>query len=182
MAWQNKQRNFMGMTSIVWSDGVLMAVLSTVAGVLLVLVGRVITNGVAAINRFIQGHVPAVVSVPATALLIVVLGIVLVRGVAVRALTAAANFIFAPVNERTTEGTLPPDSPSVSGSRPSFVPWNTLGRMGRDFVATATTAQELQRFHGADARITHPVRLGLCGLRCRAGKARGPRARACGRL
>jgi uncharacterized membrane protein len=31
--------------------------------------------------------------------------------------------------------------------------------MGRDFVATATTAQELHRFHGADARTTNPVRI-----------------------
>lgn len=159
MTWQNEQRHFMGMASIVWSDGVLMAVLSLVAGVLLVIVGRVIVNGVAAINRFIQGHVPVVVSVPATALLIVVLGIVLVRGVAVRALTAAANFIYAPRNERTPEGILPPDSPSVSGSGASLVDWHTLGRMGRDFVATATTTKELQKFHGADAKLTHPVRV-----------------------
>jgi uncharacterized membrane protein len=31
--------------------------------------------------------------------------------------------------------------------------------MGRDFVATATTAQELQRFYGANAQITAPVRV-----------------------
>src|SRR5262245_4831815 len=129
MAWQNEQRNFMGMASIDWSDGLLMAVLSPTAGVLLVIIGRLIANGVAAINRFIQRHVPAVVSVPATALLVVVLGIVLVRGVAVRALTAGADFIYAPVNERTTEGTLQPDSPSVSGSGTSLVAWHTIGRM-----------------------------------------------------
>src|SRR5262249_3647016 len=39
------------------------------------------------------------------------------------------------------------------------VAWQTLGRMGRDFVAKATTAQELQKFHGADARIAEPVRV-----------------------
>ena len=159
IGWQNEQRKFMGMASVGWLDGVLMAVLSLVAGMLLVIVGRAIANGIAAIHRFIQGHVPAVVSAPATALLIIVLGIVLVRGVAVRALTAAANSTYAPLNERTTEGTLPPHSASVSGSDGSFVAWHTLGRMGRDFVATATTAQELQKFHGADGRITDPVRV-----------------------
>jgi uncharacterized membrane protein len=31
--------------------------------------------------------------------------------------------------------------------------------MGRDFVATATTRQELETFHGADAKIADPVRV-----------------------
>ncbi len=159
MAWQNEQRSFMGMAYVAWLDGMLMAALSLMAGVLLVVVGRVIASGLAAGNRFIQGHVPVVVSVPATVLLTVVLGIALVRGVAVRVLTAAANWIYTPVNQRTTEGTLPPDSSSVSGSGASFVAWNTLGRMGRTFVATATTAPELKMFHGADAKIVDPVRV-----------------------
>jgi len=47
----------------------------------------------------------------------------------------------------------------VSGSRASFVAWDTLGRMGRTFVATATTAEEMARFHGADAKMTDPVRV-----------------------
>jgi uncharacterized membrane protein len=63
------------------------------------------------------------------------------------------------VNEQTTEGILPPDSSLVSGSSASFVAWDTLGRMGRTFVATATTAQELEMFHGADAKMTDPVRV-----------------------
>jgi uncharacterized membrane protein len=31
--------------------------------------------------------------------------------------------------------------------------------MGRDFVATVTTRQELERFHGADGNVTDPVRV-----------------------
>jgi hypothetical protein len=89
----------------------------------------------------------------------VVLGTILGRGVVLRALGAVANAIYAPVNERTTEGTVPPVSSSVSGSKASFVGWNTLGRMGRDFVATATTAEELELFHGAGARLADPVRV-----------------------
>jgi uncharacterized membrane protein len=159
MSWQNEQRNFMGMASVVRLDGVLMSALSLLAGVLLVVVGQVISKGVAASNRFIQSHLPAIVSAPAIALLIVLLAIVFARGVAVRALTTAANSIYARANEQTTEGIRSPDSSSVSGSGGSFVAWDTLGRMGRDFVATATTRQELETFHGADAKIADPVRV-----------------------
>jgi uncharacterized membrane protein len=45
--------------------------------------------------------------------------------------------------------------------------------MGRDFVATATTAQELERFHGAGAELAEPVRV-YVGLR----SAQSPAARA----
>lgn len=157
--WQNEQRNFMGMVPVVRLDGVLMSALSPVAGVLLVLVGRMISKGVAASNRFIQSHLQAMVSVPAAALLIVLLTIVLGREAAVHALTTAANSIYARANEQTTEGIRSPDSSSVSGSSASFVAWDTLGRMGRDFVATATTRRELETFHGPDARIADPVRV-----------------------
>jgi uncharacterized membrane protein len=82
IGWQNEQRLFMGMPSLVWLDALLMSALSPLTGALLVVVGRVIVSGVAASNRCLRGYVPAVVSVPAMVLLIVVLGIVVGRGVA----------------------------------------------------------------------------------------------------
>jgi len=159
LGWQNGQRSFMGMASIIWLDGVLISALSPFAGVFLVVVGRVIAHGLAAGKRFIQGHVPSIVSVPAAGLLVVVIGIALGRGVALPALTAAANSLSASRNEETPAGIVAPESSAVSGSRASFVEWNTLGRMGRDFVATATSAQELAMFHGADVKLAAPVRV-----------------------
>jgi uncharacterized membrane protein len=158
LGWQNEQRSFMGMTSLTWRDGVLMTALSPFAGVFLVVVGRVIARAVAAGKRFIQGNVPRIVLLPATAL-VVLIGIALGPGVALRALTAAANSINAPRNEETEPGIVAPESSAVSGSPASFVAWDTLGRMGRDFVATATSAQELAKFHGARARLVAPVRV-----------------------
>ena len=159
LGWQNEQRRFMGMPSLGWLHGLLMSATSPLAGAFLVVVGRLITRGIAAVNRFIGGYVPSIASVPATALFIIVVAVVLGRGVAVPTLMAAANAINARVNEGTTEGIVAPTSSSVSGSSASLVAWDTLGRMGRDFVATATTASELASFHGADAKLTDPVRV-----------------------
>lgn len=159
IGWQNEQLNFMGMHPLVWWDALLMGALSPFAGVLLVLIGRWIANGVAASGRLIRAHVPVVVSASAAAALIVALGILFVRGVPLRALAAVFNAAHAPVNEETTAGTVAPESSAVSGSNTSFAAWDTLGRMGRDFVATATTEQQLRMFHGADAEIAEPVRI-----------------------
>jgi uncharacterized membrane protein len=159
LGWQNEQRSFMGMASLVWFDGVLVGVISPFAAALLVVVARVVARGVAAVRRLIQRHVPSIVSVPATALLIILIGIALGRAVVFPALAAATNFVHARANEDTTEGTVAPESSAVSGSSESFVAWDSLGRMGRDFVAAVTSTQRLALFHGADARLVKPVRV-----------------------
>src|SRR5262245_29138544 len=159
--WQDEQRTMMGLASLDWLDAVLIGVVSPLAGILLVVAGRVIVNAVAASNRFVQRHVPAVVLVPITAVLIMLLSVLIGRGVALRALTAAANYIYAPANEQTTEGIVAPESSSLSGSRTSFVAWDSLGYMGRYFVATATTMRDLQMFHGVEAELADPVRVYL---------------------
>src|SRR5262245_9673211 len=61
LGWQNGQRSFMGMASIIWLDAVLISTLSPFAGVFLVVVVRVIAHGVAAGKRFIKCHVPSLV-------------------------------------------------------------------------------------------------------------------------
>jgi uncharacterized membrane protein len=159
LGWQNAQRSFMGMASIGWEDAVLMSALSPLAGALLIVAGRAVAHGVGAVSRFVQGRVPSIVSLPATALLIVVAGVVLGRGLVMPALIAAATSVNTALNDRTTAGIVAPASSSVSGSGASLVAWDTLGRMGRDFVATATSAQDLSTFHGADARLVDPVRV-----------------------
>jgi uncharacterized membrane protein len=70
-----------------------------------------------------------------------------------------ANSAFGVVNDGTNEGTEQPESPTVSGSPASLVPWDTLGVQGRDFVAQATTPEELAAFHGEDAALEEPVRV-----------------------
>jgi uncharacterized membrane protein len=159
LGWQNEQRSFMGMTPIGWLDGVLVSLLSPVSAALRVVIGRVAARGVASVRRVVQRHVPSIVSAPATALIIIMIGMAFGRGAAFPALTTFSNFVHGRVNENTTEGTVAPTSPAVSGSSKSFVAWDSLGRMGRDFVATATSKQELAKFHGSDARLVDPVRV-----------------------
>jgi uncharacterized membrane protein len=158
VGWQNDQRDLMGMAAVGWADALLMVASSAAVGAVLVVVGRVIAKPVAALDRFSHRLVPSGPAVLLTALLIVALGIAL-SGVAWRALPALANAIYAPANEETNEGTLQPDSSLVSGSDVSYVAWDTLGRQGRDFVATATTARQLEAFHDGGAMLADPVRV-----------------------
>ena len=122
--WQGEQRHIMGMASLARFDSALIGVVSPLAGLFLVVSGRVIFNDVAASTRFIERQL-GVVTALVTAVLIVLLSILIGRGVVLRALTAAAYYLYAPANDQTTEGILAPGSSSVSGSRNSFVAWDT---------------------------------------------------------
>jgi uncharacterized membrane protein len=84
---------------------------------------------------------------------------VLMGGVVVGVLITLAVSHYGSVNDTTDEGVVLPDSPSVSGTSASLVSWDSLGRHGRTFVASATTVRELQLFHGAEAEVLEPVRV-----------------------
>lgn len=78
--------------------------------------------------------------------------------VAFRGLTVLANWHYGSVNEQTEAGIVQPGSPYVSGSSASLVPWESLGRTGREFVAGVTTPAELANFHDDGSDAVDPVR------------------------
>ena len=159
LRWQNDQRGLMAMAPLDWFAAVFMVPLSGVVGLLLVIVGRTIGGGIRALNRKIEHRVSNPLAAIAALLLVVVLGVAIGGGAVFRGLTALANSAYASQNDETSDGISAPTSPSVSGSDESLVPWETLGRTGRDFVATATTPSQLETFHGPDAELVDPVRV-----------------------
>jgi uncharacterized membrane protein len=88
---------------------------------------------------------------------VVVAGLaLLLSGVVVDQLVAAADKTFALRNGVTNEGTEQPTVASRSGGPESLIAWDSLGREGRDFVGTGPTADEIAAFTGAAAQ--EPVR------------------------
>lgn len=159
LGWQQGQVDLMGMPAVHALDTVWMAVSGALAAALLVLIGRLIGRAVAALHGRVQRRVPAQVPAAAATVGLVTLATVLVGGLALAGLNAGANSLFGAHNEQTEAGITQPSSATVSGSPASLVSWDSLGRTGRDFVAEATSPADLAHFHGADARLTEPVRV-----------------------
>jgi uncharacterized membrane protein len=155
--WQNDQRDFMGMPPVGWSDAALVGVVSLAVAVVLVIVSRAIGRLVGALNGLIGRRLPSLPSAPVTALVLVV-GLAIVGGLALRGVTVVANDIFAATDTETHEGVVQPELATMSGSSASLVEWDTLGRWGRYFAGMAVTIEELEAFHGADVEVTQPVR------------------------
>jgi uncharacterized membrane protein len=74
---------------------------------------------------------------------------------------AFANQVSAPLDASTDEGIVPPDSPLRSGSTASPIEWDSLGRMGRRFVASGPGVEDLDAFHGGGALEPIRVYVGL---------------------
>jgi uncharacterized membrane protein len=157
--WQNEQRELMGMPGVDWGQTALMLLLSAVVGVVLVIVGRSVRNGYRAVSRRVRRRLPEPIAHPLTVALLVALVAVLFGGAAFRGLSAGANAMYAPQNDETSADITRPTSPYVSGSPESLVSWESLGRTGRDFVATATSVDSLAEFNGAQRRPIEPVRV-----------------------
>jgi uncharacterized membrane protein len=80
----------------------------------------------------------------------------LLSGVVVDQLVAAADRVFSVRNDRTDDGVLQPTAAERSGGPGSLVPWESLGREGRKFVASGGSAEEIAAFSGTAA--LEPVR------------------------
>jgi uncharacterized membrane protein len=80
----------------------------------------------------------------------------LLNGVVVDQLVAAADEAFSVRNDRTDDGVVAPTTAERSGGPGSLVSWESLGREGRTFVGTGPSGDEIAAFTGAPA--PQPVR------------------------
>ncbi|MGY6500396.1 MAG: alpha/beta hydrolase [Acidimicrobiales bacterium] len=162
--WQNEQRELVDLGPISTLQTLPMLVLTVVLAVVLGLIGRVIGRGVVRLHRFNRRHLPGPLAQPATIVLVILIAGFLLRDVAFQRFVDSANTAFGTLDTTTSEGTEQPDATTVSGSPSSLVDWDSLGIQGRDFVAQATSLDDLRAFHGSSADVVDPVRV-YVGLR-----------------
>lgn len=164
--WQNDQRELVDLGPIAVLLAVPMLLVAAILTVVLALIGRGIARGVQRLDRFNRRHLPKVAGTTLTVFLVMVLGIFLLRDVLGSRMASWANSAFGTVDTQTTEGTERPTSTLVSGGKGSLIAWDTLGLQGRDFVAHATTQEQLDEFWGERGGPTpsSPIRV-YAGLR-----------------
>jgi uncharacterized membrane protein len=80
----------------------------------------------------------------------------LVSGVLLDGLVAAADAAFSVRNGTTEAGVVQPTAPERSGSSQSRVSWTSLGQQGRSFTGTGPSAEQIAAFGGGPART--PIR------------------------
>ena len=162
--WQNEQRDLVTLPHISRLTIVPMLAVTAILTLVFGVLGRLVWRGIRAIDRFTKRHLPFPLAMAATVLIVIVGTSVLVRDVAFEWFVDRANTAFGTVDDSTDEGVFAPTTPLASGGPESLVPWDTLGRQGRNFTAGAVSLDDLARFHGPDIEVTEPIRV-YAGLR-----------------
>jgi uncharacterized membrane protein len=105
------------------------------------------------VGRFVPDRAAAATLVLVTCVVI----LLLLTGALSRGVLALANSVFSGVDNSTAAGVTKPASALRSGGPDSLVPWDTLGRQGRTFVASGPTAAQIGQFTGQ--RAMEPIRV-----------------------
>jgi uncharacterized membrane protein len=155
--WQGDLRALMGMPEEPLGRALLAPVVALVVFAVLLAVCRAVRAAGRGIARLASRWVGPSAARALGVLGVAAVALLLVSGVAVDGLLAAADRTFALEDEGTAEGVERPESPLRSGGPGSLIGWETLGREGRTLVAGGPSAAEIGAFTGTAA--TEPVRV-----------------------
>jgi uncharacterized membrane protein len=155
--WQRELRLRLGMAPAQEYDIVRTVGASMLTFALILLIARALrlaTHGCAQVFRLI---VPDRAAYCAGTVVVAVLSYTAFDGLLIAHLFAVADRSAAVINNGTGNGVHVPASPLRSGGPHSLVPWDTLGRQGRNFVASVPSQEQLTNFAGRAA--TEPIRI-----------------------
>lgn len=156
VGWQNEVRQIFGKEATSPLAWPVILLVTVVVGALILVIARSLRRlavaGTAFLGRFLPPRLAQLISVA----VILVLIWLLITGVLVRGFFTGANAMFSTRDTATSEGVTPTTSTLRSGGPESQVPWDTLGRKGRDFVATGPTVEQINQFTGGGA--VEPIR------------------------
>ena len=157
--WQNNQRGLVELPRISALQ-VVPAFATTAALIAVVGMGfRVVWWQIRSVDRWFNRRVSGPSAVVLTAVIVTIAAQLVVRHVVWDSFRSWANNVYSSSDRGTDGGIVRPTTANVSGSTASLVPWDTLGRQGRSFVAGATTRAELRAFHGTPAKFDVPLRV-----------------------
>jgi uncharacterized membrane protein len=155
--WQHDIRSLVDASQPSEARYLLVVIVSWLFALALITVVRGVRWLVRLVARLFARFMPARLATGLSVLVVVVLGGFLVTGALSRLATDAANSIFSGADSSTAAGVTQPLSPLRSGSPDSLVPWSTLGRQGRTFVAGGPTAGQISAFDRT--RSMEPIRV-----------------------
>lgn len=157
--WQRELAALMGVEGTTTSGYLRTMALSVLVAALLISLWRVLRDLVRVVARYLNRwlRVPRSAAAPVGFLVVVFLCYTLVTDVLFNGVYSVTNSAFGLQNDKTRPGVVQPAEPERSGSPGSYVPWDTLGYEGRDFVYRGLHADQLSTYNGAPAK--EPIRV-----------------------
>ncbi|MEY2853387.1 MAG: hypothetical protein RL030_519, partial [Pseudomonadota bacterium] len=149
--WDNVLRELMGVAPAAALRFVIVGFGALVVALLLIGLGRglwrLLSAGGRLARRVMPRRVANVLGFVATAVLL----LMLLNGVIIRSILGGLDASFAARDSLVPPEIEPPTEPERTGSPQSLVRWNELGRMGRRYVSTGPSAEDISAFTGKPA-------------------------------
>ncbi|QDT00597.1 alpha/beta hydrolase [Adhaeretor mobilis] len=159
--WQNSIRTLMEMEPLQSAYPLRVLLIAIILGGLLVAATRFFWKSCSYIARKNNRIFPRRISNALGFVIATALVILLVNGVLAKSALSLADTIFSRIDAQTDEGIEQPTSELASGSETSLIPWHTIGRQGKDFIASGPTKEQLSKFSGEPAQQPLRVYVGL---------------------
>jgi uncharacterized membrane protein len=159
--WQNSVREVWGLPPVDTISLVTVGLLAVVVFVVLILSGRFFGWLVVRSLRWLDRYVPRKIAKAAALLVAVAVFATLLNGILFQTVLRVVD-----ISSRAADALIEPDlaAPQVTdmpGSPASLIAWEDMGRLGRQFVASAPTEAEISAFWDAPARDPLRVYVGL---------------------
>lgn len=161
--WQNSIRSLMEMEAVDTAFPVRVALIALAVSVSLIISARCIRWIFTQINRRVRRVVPRRISNVLSTVIVGYLFIVMVNGVLARNVLKLADAFFLQVDTVTDEEIPQPENALASGSAVSLIPWETIGRKGKEFIVAEPSEEQLRQFAGHE-NVLRPLRI-YVGLR-----------------
>ena len=164
--WQNDLRARMGMDPLASAAPWRTALVALLSAAVLVALGRAVAWAVGATVRQLDRLMPRRIATVLGGAAVGLLVIFITNGVIARGLHTVADRFFLSLNARLEPAFPPPATPPGPGIAPfggddSHLPWKTVGRFGRQFIAAGPTADQIHAVTGRPARTPVRVYAGL---------------------
>lgn len=155
-AWQDDVRELVGEPRRT-SSAFLVGVIALLVFLALVSLSRVLLRLSRRVARLLGRWIPAPAASLAGVVVVTLLVYWLAAGVLFRVVVDVADSAYSGTNASTEDGVEQVTSSLRSGSPDSLVPWDSLGRQGRSFVAGGPTTTQIADATGLDA--VEPIRV-----------------------
>lgn len=136
----------------------IISALSGVISAALIASGRLLRDITRWVTQGLRRRIPMprLVANVLAVVIVIALANLLIEGLLLRGAISVADSVFSTANDDTRAGLAPPSAPERSGSPDSLIPWQTLGREGRNFVTGGLHRDELLAASGRPSR--EPIR------------------------
>lgn len=157
VGWQNEAREFYGMPPVNPGEWIIIIPVALALGALILAISRLLRLMFRALRHLLLRVMPERSANAVGSIVGLIALWLLLDGVLIQGFFTVANNSFSVRDLDTDPGAAAPASTLRSGSPASLVPWDTLGRQGRNFVASGPSVTDLNAYNGGGA--VEPIRV-----------------------